>query len=53
MLDTSELLSALDPNHEEQESIVNRFRMDESLDIPIQLTDVEVWANYTNEAVVL
>lgn len=49
MLDTSELLSALDPNHEEQESIVNRFRVDESLDIPIQLTDVEVWANYTND----
>lgn len=50
MLDTSELLAAVDPNHSEPEAdIIQRFRMDESLDIPIQLTDVEVWANYTND----
>lgn len=50
MLDTSELLAAVDPNHEEPEAdIIQRFRIDESLDIPIQLTDVEVWANYTND----
>lgn len=52
MLDTSELLAAVDPNHDKQsqkDDIIDRLRMDDSLDIPIQLTDVDVWKNYTND----
>lgn len=50
MLDTSELLQAFGQEvPSEDDNIVERLRFDGSLEIPIQLTDAEMWANYCND----
>lgn len=48
MLDTSELFDAVGGKPQD-ETIIERFRLDESLDVPIQLTDLDIWSNYINE----
>ncbi len=50
MLDTTELMSAvggMDPS-EPDKDIIERFRMDDSFDVPVQITDLDLWANYVN-----
>lgn len=51
MLDSSELLKTLghDVPSEQDENIIERLRFDSSLNIPIQLTDADMWANYCND----
>lgn len=55
MLDTSQLMKTLDetiPDPDEStpdDNIVTRFRTDESLDIGIYITDLELWGNYIND----
>lgn len=49
MLDASELFETLGGIEQEpDQDIVNRLRFDDALEIPIQLTDTEVWKNYVN-----
>jgi hypothetical protein len=36
-------------DEEPDESIVERLRFDDALDVPHQLTDVDVWLNYCND----
>ncbi len=52
MLDTSKLYEAVggkqapaDPDPD----IIERFRDEDALDFPIQMTDLDVWSNYINE----
>lgn len=53
MLDTSELLDAIGAerygNKPQDDDIISRFRRDGDLEVPIELTDLDVWANYTND----
>lgn len=50
MLDSSELLAAVGGEEPEPDKdILERFRFDDSLQIPIELTDLELWSNYINE----
>lgn len=50
MLDSSELLAAIGGEVPEPEAdVIERFRIDESLQVPIELTDLDLWANYVNE----
>lgn len=52
LLDTSELMGAISNGAQRKgpdESVMERFRNDESLEVPIELTDLEVWANYMND----
>lgn len=49
-LDTSELLAAVGGvSDEPDKDIIERFRDDDALDVPIELTDLDLWANYTND----
>lgn len=50
MLDTTELLIAVggevpDPD----KNVIERLRLDDSFEVPIELTDADVWANYVND----
>ena len=53
MLDVSDLYKAVgggkagNPKHEQ--SVVDRLRFDDSLNVPIELTDAALWANYIND----
>lgn len=51
MLDTSELYKAVggDRQPEPDKDIIERFRLDDSLNVPIELTDLDMWANYIND----
>ena len=49
MLDTSKLLEAVGGEVEEQENVIDRLRFDDSLHVPIELTDADLWTNYINE----
>ena len=51
MLDTSALFDAVGGNKQEKDekNIIERFRFDDSLNVPIELTDADLWANYINE----
>ena len=51
LLDTSELMSAIggDKLKEPDGDIIQRFRDDDALDVPIELTDLDLWENYTND----
>lgn len=51
MLDTDELFDAIGGNRQKQpdEDIITRLRFDDSLEIPIELTDLEMWSNYIND----
>lgn len=50
MLDSTELLLAIggsvpDPD----KNVLERLRFEDSLEVPIELTDAEVWGNYVND----
>ena len=52
MLDTSELLSAIGGDRSGMQpdvDIVERFRFDDALDVPVELTDIDLWSNYVND----
>jgi len=53
LLDTSELTMAVSTERQRadanREDVVDRLRNDTSLDVPIELTDLELWSNYMNE----
>lgn len=50
MLDTTELFDAVGGKPQEpEENIISRFRFDDSLNVPIELTDADLWANYVND----
>ena len=51
LLDSSELFEAVGWNSRSKpdEDILHRFRDDDALEVPIELTDLELWANYTND----
>ena len=52
-LDVSLLYDAVGGNRRQFEKpdqdIVERLRFDDSLDVPIELTDLDMWANYVND----
>lgn len=50
-LDTSALFDAVGGNKQErpEKSIIERFRFDDSLNVPIELTDADMWSNYIND----
>ena len=51
MLDTSALFDAVggDKYDQPDENVIDRLRFDDSLNVPIELTDLDLWANYINE----
>ena len=51
MLDTSKLFDAVGGNNQQEpdENIIDRLRFDDSLNVPIELTDLDMWSNYINE----
>ena len=50
MLDTSELLKAVGGEAQEpDQNIIDKLRFDDSLNVPIELTDLDMWVNYTND----
>lgn len=50
MLDSSKLFDAVGgSSREPDEGILERFREDARIDVPIELTDLDRWANYVNE----
>ena len=51
MLDTSKLYEAVGGNRQPEPDvdIIDRLRFDDSLHVPIELTDLDMWANYINE----
>lgn len=54
MLDTSELFEAVGGDrggwsNDREENIIQRFRFDDNLNVPIELTDADLWTNYVNE----
>ena len=52
LLDPSDLLGAISTERQRQEpdqDVIGRFRSDDSLEVPIELTDLELWGNYMSE----
>lgn len=51
MLDTSELMTAVggDREPEPDMDVIERFRLDDGFDVPVQMTDLDLWANYVND----
>lgn len=52
LLDTSELMVAVSNERQRREpdqDIIERFRSDDSLEVPIELTDLDLWGNYVND----
>lgn len=51
MLDTGELFEAVGGGRQDapDQSIIERFRFDDSFNVPIELTDADLWANYIND----
>lgn len=51
MLDSSELFAAIggEKYPEPEQDIIEKFRIDESLQVPVELTDLDLWANYIND----
>ena len=49
MLDITALDGALNVRQQDREDIVNRLRFDDALEIPIELTDEDMWSNYVND----
>lgn len=53
LLDTSELMEAIAKEDQRRPNelgdIVTRFREDDALEVPIELTDLDLWCNYTND----
>lgn len=54
MLDTSELLGAISSDAQRtapDQGVVDRLRHDDALEVPIELTDLDLWANYMSDEV--
>lgn len=52
ILDASELFEAISTERQREEpdrQILERFRDDDSLEVPIELTDIELWSNYMSD----
>lgn len=52
MLDVSELTNAVSGNlsHEEPDrDIIGRLRFDDALNVPLEMTDFDMWQNYMND----
>lgn len=49
LLDFSELQGGTWTDHQANQETINELRMHEGLDVPWELTDAELWANYTND----
>ncbi len=53
LLDTDDLLDAITTRSqrvdEDAEGIIGRLRDDEALEVPIELTDIELWSNYVSD----
>lgn len=49
MLDITALDGALNVRQQDRDDIVNRLRFDDALEIPIELTDEDMWSNYVND----
>lgn len=51
MLDASDLFDAVGGGKyaEPDDEVVDRLRFDEELSVPIEMTDLDVWANYLND----
>ena len=51
MLDTSALFDAVggESAGNPDENIIDRLRFDDSIEVPIELTDADMWTNYINE----
>lgn len=49
MLDTSRLDAVVGFEPEDEQEVIQRLKFDESLEIPVALTDPEIWKNYTND----
>lgn len=51
MLDSSKLFEAIGGDRQEipDQSIIDRLRFDDSFNVPIELTDADMWANYIND----
>lgn len=48
LLDTSALFETMTDEVDPDEDIITALRTDEAVDVPIELTDLDLWANYTN-----
>ena len=53
LLDTSELMMAISSERQrgdpDVDDILDRLRYDDALEVPIELTDLDVWGNYMND----
>lgn len=53
LLDTSALIDAISVESQRRdydvEDVVTRIRDDDALDVPIELTDLDLWSNYMND----
>lgn len=52
LLDPSDLLGAISTERQRQEpdeDVIGRLRSDDSLEVPIELTDLDLWGNYMSE----
>lgn len=51
MLDTSKLFEAVggDKYEQPEQNIIDRLRFDDALNVPVELTDADLWTNYINE----
>lgn len=52
LMDSSDLMAVVGGGAKppiEEGDIVARFRNDDAIGVPIELTDLDIWANYTNE----
>ena len=53
LLDTSELTNAVSSQRQRDDpyvdDIVERLRHDDALEVPLELTDLDVWSNYMND----
>lgn len=55
LLDLSELTEAVGGEYNEfdEEEVIHRFRSDSALEVPVRLTDADIWSNFTNEKLYL
>lgn len=52
ILDASELFEAISKENQRQDpddDVIGRLRSDDSLEVPIELTDLELWGNYMSD----
>lgn len=50
MLDSTELFEAVGGSQDDPDgNVIDRLRFDDALEIPIELTDLDLWKNYVND----